>query len=262
VSPAATTVASSVEPLTEEEAADAEDYDPWQPFNEHMFWFNHRVLDRFLMRPLATGWSKLLHVSARRSIERLLVNIEMPKRFANNLLQARPVGASRELARFVINSTAGVAGLFDVASGVGIRPSPADAGGTLAMYGIGAGPYLVLPTMPPLTVRDAIGRAMDGALDPLSYLVPLPLFANRGRSLFTAMNERSLDLKFFAGVEESVLDLYAAARNGYLQRRRMVVRVAKEERAAEWRWALGPAEPVRPVASLLPELSPELDDPT
>jgi phospholipid-binding lipoprotein MlaA len=214
------------------------------------------------MRPLATGWSKLLHASARRSIERLLVNIEMPKRFANNLLQARPVGASRELARFVINSTAGVAGLFDVASGVGIRPSPADAGGTLAMYGIGAGPYLVLPTMPPLTVRDAIGRAMDGALDPLSYLVPLPLFANRGRSLFTAMNERSLDLKFFAGVEESVLDLYAAARNGYLQRRRMVVRVAKEERAAEWRWALGPAEPVRPVASLLPELSPELDDPT
>src|SRR5262249_32046728 len=113
-----------------------------------------------------------------------------------------------------------------------IEPSDADAGQTLALYGFGPGPFLVLPTFPPLTVRDAIGRGIDGTLDPISYF--LPFVANRAKSIVTAINERSLDLRLYADVEDSVLDLYSAARNGYLQRRRVVVQRALASREREW----------------------------
>jgi phospholipid-binding lipoprotein MlaA len=252
----AVTGSTPVLSLAEETDADLADYDPWQPFNERMFWFNHRVLDRFLIRPVAVGWSKITPEPARRALSRLLLNLEMPKRLVNNLAQARPLGAGREVARFVVNTTVGIGGLLDVAAGLGIKASPADAGTTLALLGFPAGPYLVLPTLPPLTVRDAIGRPLDGALDPISYF--LPFFANRAKSVITSVNNRSLELKFFAGVEESVLDLYSAARNGYLQRRRMIVRLARDDRNAQWRWAFqrAEAEPERAMAASLADEDP------
>ena len=222
---------------TYDEATAEEDYDPWQPFNEKMFFFNHDILDKYLVKPAATGWSKVAPEPARRGLSRFFDNLDMPRRLVNNILQARPIGAARELARFTLNTTVGVAGFLDVASKLKIEPSDADAGQTLAMYGAGPGPYLVLPTFPPLTVRDAIGRGIDGVLDPISYV--LPFFANRAKSIVTAVNERSLNLKLFAGVEASVLDLYSAARNGYLQRRRVVVERAIASRSREWDQMLG-----------------------
>jgi phospholipid-binding lipoprotein MlaA len=218
-----------------EESEEEADYDPWQPFNERMFAFNHDVLDRYLVKPAATGWAKVAPEATRRSLSRFFDNLDMPRRLVNNLLEARPLGAGRELARFAVNTTVGVGGLFDVASALHIERSDADAGETLALYGVGAGPYLVLPTMPPLTVRDAIGRGVDGALDPISYV--LPFIGNRAKSIVTAVNERSLNLKLYADVEDSVLDLYSAARNGYLQRRRRKVELAADERRREWAWA-------------------------
>src|SRR4030095_899641 len=101
------------------------------------------------------------------------------------------------------------------------EPSDADAGQTLALYGVGPGPFLVLPTFPPLTVRDAIGRAMGGPPYPIGYFPPF--LANRAKSIVTAVNERSLNLRLFTEVEDSVLELYRAARNGYLQRRRWAI---------------------------------------
>ena len=174
----------------------------------------------------------------------------------NNLLQGRPLGAGPELARFAVNSTVGVAGLVDVASLMHVEPSEADFGETLAMYGVGAGPYLVLPTMPPLTVRDAIGRGVDGALDPVSYF--LPFVANKAKSIVTAVNERSLNLKLFADVEDSVLDLYSAARNGYLQRRQRAVSLATRDRHEEWAWARSAPveEPATQTATTAPPKNP------
>jgi phospholipid-binding lipoprotein MlaA len=146
-----------------------------------------------------------------------------------------------------VNTSVGLGGMFDVASMMHIEPSDADGGQTLALYGIAPGPYLVLPTMPPLTVRDAIGRTADGMLDPLGYF--LPFFANRIRSVVTAVNERSLNLALYANVEDSVLDLYSAARNGYLQRRRSMVARARVDQREQWAWALD--VPDRPVALTL-----------
>jgi phospholipid-binding lipoprotein MlaA len=233
---------------------DAPDYDPWQPFNEVMFSFNHDVLDRFLLKPAATGWEFVVPLPARRCIARAFDNMEMPRRLVNNLLQLRPIGAGQEVARFAVNTTVGLAGLFDVASLIDLEKSDADTGETFALYGIAAGPYVVLPTMPPLTVRDAIGRATDGLLDPIGYF--LPFVANQVKSVVSAVNERSLNLKLYADVEESVLDLYSAARNGYLQRRRMVVRRAVTKRDAELAVlfpSLRPVEPPVAVASAEPE---------
>jgi phospholipid-binding lipoprotein MlaA len=218
-----------------DDSSDAEDYDPWQSFNEKMFAFNHDILDRYLVKPAAQGWSHVMPTVARQSISRLFDNLDMPRRFVNNLLQARPVGAGRELARFAVNTTVGLGGLFDVATPLHIEASNADAGQTLALYGAHAGPYLVLPTMPPSTVRDAIGKGIDGMLDPISYF--LPFVANRAKSIVTAVNERSLNLELYDNVEDSVLDLYTAARNGYLQRRRRGIELAMQARREEWMWA-------------------------
>lgn len=206
-----------------------EDYDPWEPFNERTFWFNHDVLDRFVLKPVATGWDKVLPDPAQRSLGRAFDNLDMPRRLVNNLLQGEAWGAGREAARFVLNSTIGVAGFLDVAKALHIAKSDADTGQTLGVYGVGPGPYLVLPFLPPLTVRDAIGYGVDGALDPLSYF--LPFVVNRSMSVGRTVNDRSLNLQLFQDVEESVLDLYSAARNAYLQRRRKAV----EERLVEER---------------------------
>jgi phospholipid-binding lipoprotein MlaA len=242
-------------PLVEADVYDAPDYDPWQPFNEAMFTFNHDVLDRWLVKPAATGWEKVVPMPARKSFARAIDNLDMPRRLVNNVLQLRPVGAGREVARFVLNTTVGVAGLFDVAALVDLEPSDADTGQTLALYGVSAGPYLVLPTMAPSTLRDAIGHTADGMLDPIGYF--MPFIANQAKSIVVAVNERSLNLKLFADVEESVLDLYSAARNGYLQRRRSKVYRAYADREAQWRWAFRDSTPAEhPTATATAPVEP------
>src|SRR5215510_14031108 len=93
------------------ELEEPEDWDPWQPFNERMFAFNHDILDRWLIKPVATGWSKISPERVRRSISHMFDNFDIPHRLVNNIFQARPVGAARELARFAVNTTVGVGGL-------------------------------------------------------------------------------------------------------------------------------------------------------
>jgi phospholipid-binding lipoprotein MlaA len=242
-----------------DDSSDADDYDPWQSFNEKMFAFNHDILDRYLVKPAAQGWSHVMPTVARQSISRLFDNLDMPRRFVNSLLQARPLGAGRELARFAVNTTVGLGGLFDVATPLHIEASNADAGQTLALYGAHAGPYLVLPTMPPSTVRDAIGKGIDGMLDPISYF--LPFVANRAKSIVTAVNERSLNLELYDNVEDSVLDLYTAARNGYLQRRRRGIELAMQARHEEWVWAEASPVPAQPEQTET-ATSPRTEDPT
>lgn len=200
----------------EEGAAVAEDYDPWESFNERMFAFN-RGLDRYAMKPVARAWDKTVPEPAQLGLKSAFHNVGMPKRFLNSLFQAKFRGAGRELARFVINSSVGLAGLIDVAGAGGIKPSEEDTGQTLGAYGVGPGPYLVLPFLPPLTVRDGFGFAVDAALDPMSYVAPFA--ANVGMTGTETINMRAENLEIFQDVEESVLDLYSAVRNGYLQRR-------------------------------------------
>ncbi|MDZ4345739.1 MAG: MlaA family lipoprotein, partial [Candidatus Binatia bacterium] len=125
--------------------------------------------------------------------------------------------------RFTINSTIGVGGLFDMAKvGFGIEQSDEDMGQTLGVWGAGPGPYLVLPFLPPLTVRDGIGYAADLAMTPYMYFIPW--YASIGSTATNVVNERSLNLDRFERVAETTVDLYGAVRNAYLQRRAAAIR--------------------------------------
>jgi phospholipid-binding lipoprotein MlaA len=206
-------------------SAASEDFedDPLEPFNELMFRFNREVLDRFLLKPAATAWDFLFPDPVQRGIHNVFDNLAVVRRLVNNLLQAKMVGAGKELARFSINSTIGVVGFFDVAKdGFGIEQSDEDTGQTFGVWGMGPGPYLVLPFLPPLTIRDGVGYAFDAAMTPYVYFIPW--YANLGMTATNTVNERSLNLDRFERVAETTVDLYGAVRNAYLQRRAAAIR--------------------------------------
>lgn len=208
------------------EAAEAEedfDSDPFEAFNEKMFWFNREVLDRFLLKPAATAWDFVIPDPVQRGIYNVFDNLAVVRRVVNNTLQWKLTGAATELARFTINSTVGLVGFFDVArDGFGIQQKDEDTGQTFGVWGIGPGPYLVLPFLPPLTIRDGIGYAFDTAMTPYIYFIPW--YANAGLTATSTVNERSLNLETFERVAESTIDLYGAVRNAYLQRRAAAIR--------------------------------------
>jgi phospholipid-binding lipoprotein MlaA len=199
------------------------EWDPWEPFNERMFWFNREVLDRFVLKPVATGWDFILPNQVQKGIHNLFDNLAVVRRVVNNALQFRFDRAAKEAARFTINSTIGIVGIFDVAKeGFGIEQNDTDAGITLGFWGAGPGPYLILPFLPPLTVRDGVGYAVDVAMTPYIYFIPW--YASLGGTATNMVNERSLNLEYFERVAESTVDLYGAVRNAYLQRRAAQIR--------------------------------------
>lgn len=201
---------------------DDRDQDPWEGFNESIFTFNRQV-DRFVLKPIATGWDFVLPDAFQRSLKNAMDNLSFPRRLINNLLQVKIGGAGREVARFTVNSTIGFVGFLDVAKDAfGIQQSDEDTGQTFGVWGIGPGPYLILPFLPPLTVRDGIGLAFDTAMNPMSYFIPF--YATAAVYATNVVNERSLNLDKFERVEESVVDLYSAVRNAYLQRRAAAIK--------------------------------------
>ena len=198
------------------EPAELEHYDPWEAFNSKAFEFNRRM-DKYALKPVAKGWKTVVPAPAQAMIANVFDHVNVVPRVVNNVLQGNWNGAERELSRFLLNSTAGVGGLFDAATDSHITKSPADFGQTLGKWGIGPGPYLVVPFMEPLTVRDGIGKLVDRAIDPLSYVVPLipALSLTAGKRI----NERALSNELFMDFDNSVIDAYSAVRDGYLQRR-------------------------------------------
>lgn len=210
-------LAQSREPRASSDAP-IEEYDPLEKFNEAMFEFN-RGLDRSLIKPVAKAYNLVMPDELQQMIGRGFTNINVVPRLVNNLLQGKWAGAGRELARFLINSTVGIGGLWDMARQEwDIQPSKADFGQTIGKWGAGPGAYLVLPFLPPLTVRDGIGYVVDGAMDPLSYILPF-IWDRLAMQIADTINDRSLNLDLFQGFEETTVDFYAAVRNAYLQRR-------------------------------------------
>jgi len=208
-------------PRNEEEFdEEVTEYDPWERFNRAMFDFNQR-LDRNVLKPVAKVWNFVVPDLAQQSLANAFDNIAMPRRLINSLFQLKMAGAGRELARFFLNISMGVGGFFDVATELGVPRSDEDTGQTLGYYGVGPGPYLVLPFLPPLTVRDGIGLGADGAMQPISYVAPFA--ATAGMRGGQVVNDRSLNLETFEEFEQMTFDLYSAVRNAYLQRRHRMI---------------------------------------
>jgi phospholipid-binding lipoprotein MlaA len=214
------------EPVLAQQAAEEgssdfqiEEYDPWEPFNEAIFKFNYKF-DRWVLKPVAKAYNFVVPDRIQQMIDHGFDNIKVVPRLVNNVLQWNWRGFATEMGRFLINSTLGIGGLFDIAKQEFHldKPKGADFGVTLGKWGVKPGPYLVLPFLPPLTVRDGIGYGVDGAIDPLSYVLPF-IWDRLGMRLGEIVNERALNLELFQGFEETSVDLYSAVRNGYLQRR-------------------------------------------
>lgn len=221
---AATNVELALQPaVTAAAPGDDFDSDPWEGFNEKMFDFNREVLDRFLLKPIATGWDFLLPDLVQRGFRNMFDNLDVVRRVVNNTLQLKLAGAGTELARFTINSTVGLAGFFDIAKDAfGIDQRDEDTGQTFGTWGMGPGPYLVLPFLPPMNVRDGIGYAFDSAMFPPSYFIPW--WGSLAGTFTETVNERSLNLDRFERVAETTVDLYGAVRNAYLQRRAAAIK--------------------------------------
>ncbi|MDE2060251.1 MAG: VacJ family lipoprotein [candidate division NC10 bacterium] len=203
------------------EKEQVEEYDPWEPYNEKMFNFNHDMVDRYVLKPVATAWDKVLPTEVQQGFSNAFDNIAVPRRVINNALQGKFKRASNEVFRFLFNTIFGVAGFFDVAKASGLEKSDADTGQTLGKWGVGPGPYVVLPFLPPLTARDGVGLAADVVMDPMSFVAPLA--STFGKWGGEAVNTRSQNLEMYESVEESTVDLYSAVRNAYLVRRQQAI---------------------------------------
>jgi phospholipid-binding lipoprotein MlaA len=195
--------------------------DPLEPFNSAMFNFNINV-DQYVVTPVAKGYSYVMPLPARQSVNNFFRNIGVIPRFANNLFQLHVYNAGTELARFGINSTLGVAGLFDVAdSWFGMKQHNDDFGLTLGHYGIYSGPYVMLPFLGPSTARDTVGLVVDGLMNPMSWLLPwyVTVPADVGSAAINAVNYRSLHPNQFEEADRYAVDLYGAVQDAYMQTR-------------------------------------------
>ena len=192
--------------------------DPWEPFNSRSFILSYNI-DRYALKPVARVYSGVVPPDVQDSLANAFDNLGFASRFLNSIFQGKFDRAGTEMQRFLLNSTLGVAGLFDVAKYMfDIEAPPAeDAGQTLAVYGMASGPYMVLPLLPPMTVRDAVGIAGDIFMNPVNYFIPFT--PNLGLNAGSRVNDRAINLETFEGLEESTVDLYGAVRSGYMDRR-------------------------------------------
>ena len=200
------------------EPADAPgtDDDPFQPFNRAMFAVND-TFDAYILEPTARGWDYVLPHPVQRGIGNFYDNLLFPIHFVNNVLQGDVDPAAITLTRFAVNSTIGLAGLFDPASHLGMPIQRADFGQTLGKWGTPPGPYLVWPIWGSSNVRDTAGLLIDAYFGVTTFFVDLPILV--GSTAVNSLNVRALNLEQVEGVREASLDLYVAARNAYNQQR-------------------------------------------
>lgn len=134
--------------------------DPWEGFNRRMYYFNAKA-DEYVILPVVAGYQKITPDVVERSVHNFFSNLDEISTFINSLLQLKLFVAGETLARFTLNSTLGLAGLFDVATQIGLAEQNEDFGQTLGYWGVDAGPYLVLPLLGPSSLRDATALAFD-----------------------------------------------------------------------------------------------------
>lgn len=187
--------------------------DSWEPVNRPVFGFNREVDDHAL-GPVARGWKKITPKPMRTGISNAYRNLTFPQRFLSTLGQAEGEKAGTELARFLVNSTIGLGGLFDPASAMGLEKYDESLGKMFASWGVPPGPYMVVPILGPSTPRDAVGGLIGVALNPLMWVgVGVP-----GLGVLFAVNGRAQANDQIEAAKQASLDYYVFARDAYIQR--------------------------------------------
>jgi phospholipid-binding lipoprotein MlaA len=193
----------------------ADPRDPWEGFNRASYKFND-ALDRAIAKPVAKGYKKVTPRVVRTGVSNFFSNLGSITTVFNDVLQGKMKQAGQDSGRFLLNSTLGLAGLFDPASAAGIERNDEDFGQTLGKWGVKSGPYLMLPILGPSTVRDTVGRLPDQFTSPVNYLQDDSTRYIIDGVGFVDMRASLLDLD--AQIEKSY-DKYAFIRNAWLQRR-------------------------------------------
>lgn len=194
--------------------------DPAEGFNRAMFAFNEG-LDTMLIRPVAKGYDLAMPAVVRTGVTNFFGNIADVFIAVNNLLQGKATEAASDAGRFLVNSTFGILGIFDVASEAGLEKHEEDFGQTFGRWGAGPGAYLVVPVFGPRDVRDAAGLVLDVAVDPVGNIANVP--TRNTLAAIRLVNDRAALLPADKVIEEAALDKYSYVRDAYLQRRRNLV---------------------------------------
>ena len=184
--------------------------DPWQGFNRSMFSV-HESVDQAVVEPVARGYR-----AVTPGVRNFLRNLRGPVIFANDVLQGEANRGLTTAARFAVNTTIGIVGVFDPATSMGLEYHDEDFGQTLAVWGVSEGPYLFIPLMGPSNVRDTTGRVIDSVLDPLSYLDGDDATTFRAtRGVLTGLSIREQLLESVDDVRRDSLDPYSTIRSSY-----------------------------------------------
>jgi len=205
--------------------------DPWEPFNRGMYRLNY-VIDGLVLKPVTQVYRGVVPERGQDMVHNFVLNLQEPITFGNSVLQADPENSFVSLWRFLLNSTIGVFGLFDVASDVGLKGRVTGFGETLALYGVESGPYLFLPVLGPSSARDGIGRVADAFMHPAMYS------NSTGASIalwtVTAVDTRSQYYNVIEDIQKTSLDPYVTFKSAYKQRRVNDVKKARAARNAAW----------------------------
>jgi len=174
-------------------------YDPWEPMNRHIYRFNANF-DKFIFLPVVRGYRFVLPQFARTGLSNFFSNIGESTIIVNSILQFAPIKTVKSIARLTVNSTVGIGGFFDVARHWKLPGEHEDFGQTLGFYGMGPGPYLVLPVLGPSSLRDTGGLVVDRAMISVPFAIWLPSATPyvTGASLLEAIQTRD-DLSFRYG---------------------------------------------------------------
>lgn len=192
--------------------------DPLEPMNRVFFHFNDKLYS-WVFKPVAKGYRFIAPKPVRECVDRAFINIKYPIRGVNNLLQGRFSGAGIETARFVVNTTVGVGGLFDPASRWKLKAHPADFDQTLALYRIPTGCYLNLPVLGPSSPRGVVGFGGDMLLNPIFYL-ETEWWVSPAIATGHIVNTTSLHMEEYDSLRNGTLDPYVALRSAYFENRK------------------------------------------
>jgi phospholipid-binding lipoprotein MlaA len=204
--------------------------DPLEPANR-VVWKIDLKLDHYVLRPVAKAYRDHTPTFVQKGFNNVLHNIKSPIILVNDVLQGNAPHAGQTFARIVMNSLVGVGGLFDVAGSHGIPYHDSDFGQTLGVWGVGPGPYLVLPILGPSDPRDLTGYGVDTVIDPFSYemrIAGVSTDANLARTGATTINDRSKSIDDLDDLQRNSLDFYAAVRSLYQQKRSADVAEGKD----------------------------------
>lgn len=191
--------------------------DPWESWNRGVFGFNDAV-DRGLLQPVATGYQKVTPTLVQKGVGNFFNNLTDIWSVVNNALTLRPRETGDSIGRVLVNTTVGLLGVVDVASDLGIERHTADFGLTLARWGVGNGPYMVLPLLGPSTLRDTAGLPVDNWGNPINQFGDES--TRTGMTVLKVIDTRAQLLGAGRVMDGAALDKYTFMRDAYLQRRR------------------------------------------